>query len=106
MKNASDSRTSPAASASSGARNDDSSLFSLESLKLKEQEALKQTKPQEDSGLIDLNALGVIEQSATPRPAMAGAPVVAPNDIFGTVGTPMLVAPSVAAMTAAAPEIE
>ena len=101
MKNASDSRDPPAPPAGSGARNDDSSLFSLASLKLTQ--AAKPGKPAEDSGLIDLNALGVIEQGVSPRTPLAVAPVVAPNDIFGSAGTPMLVAPSAAAVATAAP---
>jgi len=106
MKNAPDSPDSPERpAAGSGARNDDSSLFSLASLKLTQ---AARPKTAEDSGLIDLNALGVIEKGAepgapAPRTPLAVAPVVAPNDIFGSAGTPMLIAPSAAAVATAAP---
>jgi hypothetical protein len=108
MKNAPDSPDSPAHPAASGARNDDSSLFSLASLKLT-QAATQQGKTAEDSGLIDLNSLGVIEKDAAPgaaRSPLAVAPVVAPNDIFGSAGTPMLIAPSASAVATAAPGAE
>jgi hypothetical protein len=86
-----------------GARSEDSSLFSLDALKLKEAELAKQSKTKEDSGLIDLRALASLERSAEKPAALDVAPVVAPADLFGGgLGTP-LIAPPPAAGVAAPP---
>jgi hypothetical protein len=82
-----DSRSSPDASAPAapvGARNDDSSLFSLESLKKTEEEAARTNKSKnDDSGLIDLKALAAIAKEQVPRQQeMAVSAMVAPPDLF------------------------
>jgi hypothetical protein len=79
-----------------GARNDDSSLFSLESLSRVEHASPVATATREDSGLIDLNALGAIEQKATDRTGtpMGVAPVLAPPDLFPMFGPSWQRAPS------------
>ena len=65
-----------------GARNDDSSLFSLENLKKTEDDARK-TKNRDDSGLIDLKALASLQhQERSPQEVLV-APIVAPADLFG-----------------------
>ena len=84
-----------------GARNDDSSLFSLESLKRVEQASAVATATKEDSGLIDLHALGAIEKNAGPRASapMGVTSVLAPPDLFpmsGPTWEPQLSAPMIA----------
>jgi hypothetical protein len=84
-----------------GARSDDSSLFSLESLKRSEQEAAK-SKKTEDSGLIDLKALAQLETTADKSGTPHVAQVVAPADLF-QISVPIapIAAPNMAAIQAA-----
>lgn len=98
MKNPSDANKPP-----QGARSDDSSLFSLEALRV--QEAAAQTRStKEDSGLIDLRALAALETADEhdKKHDLGVAAVVAPADIFGGggFGTPLMAPPPAAAMAA------
>ena len=100
MKSPSDPNKPKEASATAGRRADDSSLFSLESLKIKEAEAAKQSRTKEDSGLIDLRALAAMERAGD-KPSLDVAPLIAPNDIFGvSPGTPLIAPPQAAAVAA------
>jgi hypothetical protein len=78
----------PPPAAPTGARHDDSSLFSLDALKKTEEEARKQ-KDRDDSGLIDLKELAAIERDRRPKPEMTVATVVAPPDLF-QLSTPIV----------------
>jgi hypothetical protein len=104
MKDPGSSRDS-SAPAPLGARHDDSSLFSLESLRRTEEQAKKE-KARDDSGLIDLKALAALERDA-PKVEMAMTPAIAPPDLFAvsaplaTTARPISVAP--AAMPEAKP---
>jgi hypothetical protein len=95
MKDSGSSRDT--SSAPLGARNDDSSLFSLESLKKTEDEAKKQ-RNREDSGLIDLKALALLEREPAAKGEVTVAAVVAPADLF-SVGAPVapMTAPPISA---------
>lgn len=77
-----------------GGRNEDSSLFSLESLKRTEEEALKKQKSREDSGLIDLKALAALERDGATKPAEHGVvSIVAPADLFAVAAPVVTTAP-------------
>ena len=102
MKDTRDPSESSKGAAAIGARNDDSSLFSLDSLKKAEEAARKREKERDDSGLIDLRALGAIEKTAEPRGDLEVASLVAPPDLFAGLGPgalmnapPPLAAPAV-----------
>ncbi len=85
---------SPDAPAPIGARNDDSSLFSLDALKKTEDEARKQQN-RDDSGLIDLRALAAIERERRPKAQddMAVASLVAPPSLFSAPMVPLTAPP-------------
>ncbi len=85
-----------------GARHDDSSLFSLDSLKRTEEEA-RQQKRNDDSGLIDLKALAALAAERPPQTDVAVSSVIAPPDLF-TIAAPVvpMIAPPI---TVAAPEV-
>lgn len=92
--------------APAGRRADDSSLFSLDALKIKETATAAQArKTTEDSGLIDLRALAALErQGENQKSPLDVASVVAPADIFGaSPGTPLIAPPPASAVAAPPP---
>ena len=79
-----DTRKTSSEASAVGARNDDSSLFSLASLMRVEHASAVGSATTEDSGLIDLNALGAIEKKAAHAPTdrIGVSSVLAPPDLF------------------------
>jgi hypothetical protein len=103
MSNASDSNKPQDRGAPAGSRSENSSLFSLDALKIKEVESAAQARStKEDSGLIDLRALAAMERGADKSNSLGVALIAAPTDIFGaTPGTPIMAPPPASAITSA-----
>jgi hypothetical protein len=92
-------------SAPVGARNDDSTLFSLDALK-KTDDTRAKDKGRDDSGLIDLKALAAMEREDRPKQEVAVATIVAPPDLFAISAplAPMTAPPIPTSSDPAAPQ--
>ncbi len=93
---------SPNASAAlkTGARNDDSSLFSLDRIRQAEESATRASRERDDSGLIDLHALAALSGAEPAQVTTSPLVVSSTAGLFGApavpVGAPVAPAPAAA----------
>ena len=85
-----DSKSPSASALRTGARNDDSSLFSLDMIRQAEESATRASRERDDSGLIDLQALAAL--SGTAPSQVSNAPLVV-SASAGLFGAPAISAP-------------
>jgi hypothetical protein len=85
-----DSKSPSTSALRTGARNDDSSLFSLDRIRQAEESATRASRERDDSGLIDLQALAAL--SGTSPVQVSTAPLVV-SASAGLFGAPAISAP-------------
>jgi hypothetical protein len=85
-----DSKSPSASAVRTGARNDDSSLFSLDRIRQAEESATRASRERDDSGLIDLHALAALSGAAPAQ--VSNAPLVV-SASAGLFGAPAISAP-------------
>jgi hypothetical protein len=94
--------TSAAAAAlKTGARNDDSSLFSLDRIRQAEESATRASRERDDSGLIDLHALAALSGTAPAQVTTAPLVVSTSAGLFGAPAVSPASAPVAPAPAAA-----
>jgi hypothetical protein len=85
-----DSKSPSSTALRTGARNDDSSLFSLDRIRQAEESATRASRERDDSGLIDLQALAALSGTA---PAQVSTSPLVVSASAGLFGAPAITAP-------------